>query len=62
MALVSQQELADVTTYSRTSDIEKWLRNRGVKYWTAKGGVIVTTTEAINDALIPKNDSDIEFL
>ena len=62
MALVSQQELSEATNYSRQSDIKKWLENHGVKFWVAKGDTIVTTTEAINDALLSKNNSDIEFI
>jgi len=59
--LVNQEQLKDVTDYSRPSDITRWLQNHGVKYWTAKNGTLVTTTEAINEALLTKNDSDIEF-
>jgi len=60
--LVSQQQLEEVTTYSRQSDIAKWLDNHGVSYWVAKNKAIVTTTEAINCALLAKNDSNIEFI
>ena len=62
MSLISQSELEEVTTYSRQSDIAKWLDNHGVSYWIAKKGAIVTTTEAINSALLANSDSDIEFL
>lgn len=61
LVFVNQQQLEDATTYQRPSDIIKWLENHGVKYWTAKNGVIVTTTEAINHALLAKNDSSIDF-
>ncbi len=61
MSLVSQAELEEKTEYSRASDIVKWLDNHGVKYWTAKGGKIFTTTEAINSALLSKDNTDIEF-
>ena len=60
--LVNQQQLKDATSYTRKSDIIRWLENHGVKYWTGKDGAVVTTTEAINCALLPQNDSNIEFL
>ncbi|WP_144395525.1 DUF4224 domain-containing protein [Pleionea sediminis] len=59
--LVSQEDIERVTQYSRVSDIEKWLKRHGVAYWTAKKGKVVTTTEAINKALISSNESTIEF-
>jgi len=63
MSLVSQTELEAVTTYSRSSDIAKWLDNHGVNYWVAKQGAIVTTTEAINDALLAKDSpGKFEFI
>lgn len=59
--LVSQQQLEEVTTYHRSSDIIKWLEKHGIKYWAVKGGKVMTTMEAINDKLLDKNDSEIEF-
>lgn len=62
MSLVSQKELEEKTEYTRAADVVKWLNIHGVKYWTGKGGSVVTTTEAINAALLEKSNSNIEFL
>lgn len=50
-ALVTQDELALSTGYTRAGDIEKCLRKQGVRVLYGRGGKIFTTTDAINVAL-----------
>ena len=64
--LVSQEEIAIKIGYKPTSTacIKKWLDANRIKYFPARDGTVVTTTDAINDALFgqrAKSADEIEF-
>lgn len=64
--LLTEQDLMQWTGYSRRADLEKWLTLQGIKPVHGKGGTIITTLNAVNDALklAPKSNefNDFEFI
>lgn len=36
--LLSQQEVAELTDYTRPADQRRWLDERGIPYWTGASG------------------------
>ena len=66
-ALINLQNLKEATGYTRASDIEKCLRQNGVRFLYGKNGVF-TTTDAFNAAMglqsgkLEFKETEIEFL
>lgn len=59
-ALLTTDELSAWCGYTRRSDIEQWLRDRGIPWWPGKGGQICTTLEAVNGSLRPASRGNVE--
>lgn len=62
-ALVTQEDLSQWLGFERKSDIEQWLRSRGIWYDHGKAGRVVTTEAAINAAQRKGQDvGELRFL
>ena len=51
MSLCSNKQLCEWLGYERPADVERWLKEHDVPYTTGKGGLAVTTEEAVQNAL-----------
>lgn len=51
--IIYQEQLQKMSGYTRTQDIEIWLKNLGVAYTVGKNGLISTTITAF-DAILSK--------
>ena len=60
MSLVSEEDLKAWTGYTRSGDIEKWLKENGVAFRTGKKGRICVTEEALNAK--PANNNDFQVI
>lgn len=49
--LVSEEQLMDWTGYQTAGYVESWLIRNGIKYLRGNHGRLITTEEAINEAL-----------
>lgn len=38
--LITEQDLLEWTTFTRRGDLERWLRDHGIRYRKARGGTI----------------------
>lgn len=60
--IVAEEQLLEVTGYKRPADLEKCLRDQGIKYFYGKGNRIWTTTEILAKAANgDKVSGSIEF-
>jgi hypothetical protein len=60
--LVTQSDLQRWTGYNRQGDLEKCLRNMGVKFTKGKGNKLITTQGCIDAAIAGKSAAnEVEF-
>lgn len=61
--LLTQSDLANWCGYKRQGDIERWLRDEGIKFFRVRDGKISTTIGLIEAAKLKKaaNQSEVEF-
>jgi hypothetical protein len=55
--LLDEPNLLEWTGYHRRGDLERFLRERGARYWVGRNGRICTTLSAVEVALGVRADS-----
>lgn len=61
-AVLTESQLAESTGYKRRGDLEKYLQEQGIKFFTGKGGKLWTTTGLVEAAKLTAQNGEIEFL
>ena len=60
--LLDEDDLRQWVDYDRRSDLERWLRENGIRFRHGKAGKVVTTLTAVNTALAGNGEfGEIEF-
>lgn len=57
--IIQQEQLLKATGYQRPGDLERWLREHGIRYHRGRGNRIFTTLDALNGML--DKSEEIEF-
>ncbi len=63
-ALLTEDELKAWTGYEQRQKLESWLRENKIKFTYGKGNKLITTADAVNQALIgtkAANDKEDAF-
>ena len=56
--LVTADQLRSWLNFEQDAKVEKWLRGHRIRYFYAKGGRPITTTTAINAALLERGETE----
>ncbi len=60
--LLTESDIANWCGYKRQGDIERWLKENGIRYFRGKDGKLLATIGLVEAAKLQGPANDVEFL